>query len=92
MTLNGQTVGRLTVYCVDYAFIMWYHGAGWHSLTIIKTTWTILNGQTGWLAVFCVDYAFIIMISQYRMAWFSYHSNHVDDIEWSDSRRVDRSV
>ncbi len=74
------------VNCVD-TFTTWYHIVGWRSLSILQNQWMTLNGQTvGGMTDTCVD----TFTTWYHIA--SWHSlsfrTTVDDIEWSDSGRV----
>ena len=83
---------------VDY--VLYTCRSNWHEILLLqadlvhlsfKTVWMILNGHTvGGLTVpkGCIHH----MISYCRLAQCIYPSNHYDDIEWSDSRRVDCTV
>ena len=57
MILNGQTVGGLTLYCVDAITTLIQYCSVSHSFIYkLKPQWMILNGPiVGGLTLFCVD-------------------------------------
>ncbi len=82
MILNGQTVGGLTMSCVD-AFTTRYHIEGRHIVSIISTIkWMILSGDTiGGLTVYSVHAVHMI---SYRAEFTIPKANHSIDSSLTD--------
>ena len=80
---------------VDYVLCsvltQWFHITGWQSLSIITTQVMILSSQTvGGLILNFVFPTCIQMLSYCRVSYSCLPFKSImDDIEWSDSRRVE---